>query len=85
VQNEVAGRYLGSLLTYLIENAVGQTHGDRMQGLIMIAECVHIPEARCRKYNSQHIAYSHPWGERGRKWKLEIMVMLMQINLMILM
>lgn len=50
---------LASLLTYLIENAVGQTHGDRMQGLIMIAECVHIPETGCRKYNRQHIAYSH--------------------------
>lgn len=31
------------LLTYLIENAVGQTHGDRMHRLIMIAERVHIP------------------------------------------
>lgn len=31
------------MLTYLIENAVGQTHGDRMHRLIMIAERVHIP------------------------------------------
>lgn len=77
------------LLTYLVEDTVGQTHGDRMQGLVVVAESVHVPEAGCRKYNCQHVAYSHACEERERgvcairerrrQLKLEIMIMAMQI------